>query len=128
MSITQKAKANPMMTIAITVITLTGGFTATWAGIGLVDQLHTTEAELLVYDLKAHTFASQQFAGLESKLEDAQVVNKCRWLKSEIRALKDSIYVRKRDDGDADYINDLENDLDDLEAEYNALTCVRLLA
>ena len=117
-TITEKAKANPMTTLALTVITIVGGATATWTGVGLIDRLHVTEAELLIYDLKAHTFASQQFSGLEDALKDIEIIGQCRWLLSEVRALKDSIYVRKRDKADPDYINDLENDLDELEDLY----------
>ncbi len=128
MNVVQKAKQNPLGAMAATIVTIAIGAGATWQLIGLADTLHTTDAELLLYDLKAHTFASQQFAGVESKLIDLETVGKCRWLKSEIRALKDAIYVRKRDNADPDYINDLENDLEDLEDEYRALSCARKLA
>ena len=127
-TITQRAKANPMITLALTIITLAGGFTAAWTGVGLIDKLHVTEAELLIYDLKAHTFATQQFTGLENALIEIEIVGQCRWLLSEIRALKDSIYVRKRDKADLDYINDLENDLEELKDLYKVLNCALKLA
>ena len=116
------------MTALITIFTLAVGGTGTWAAVGLIDELHTTEAELLLYDLKAHTFASNQFAGLEEKIIAIEVTSKCQWLRSQIRALEDSIYVRERDGADADYINELQKDLDSLEDDYDALECAKKLA
>ncbi len=128
MKVIETAKANPLAAMASTLVALAIGAGAIWQGVVLADKLHTTEAELLIYDLKAHTFATQQFVGLENALKDIEIIGQCRWLLSEIRALKDSIYVRKRDKADPDYINDLENDLDELEDLFRALTCARKLA
>lgn len=128
MKVVERARQNPMSAMAATLVTLAVGAVAIWQAVVLADKLHTTEAELLIYDLKAHTFATQQFVGLENALIEIEVVGQCRWLLSEIRALKDSIYVRKRDKADPDYINDLENDLDELEDLFRALTCARKLA
>ncbi len=128
MAVLAKVKENPMVTAAITIALLAGGVTGAVQMWGVLDRTHVTEAELLVYDLKAHTFASQQFAALELSIEEIALTSKCRWLKSEIRALKDAIYVRRRDGADADHINDLEGDLDELEDDYDALRCAALLA
>ena len=128
MKVVERAKQNPLGAMAATLVTIAVGVVAVWQAIALADKVHTTEAELLIYDLKAHTFASQQFAGLEEKLGEIEIIGQCRWLKSEIRALKDAIYVRDRDGADPDYLNDLRNDLDDLEDEYRALVCARKLA
>ena len=128
MKIVERAKQNPLGATAATLITVAIGIVAVWQAIALADKVHTTEAELLLYDLKAHTFATQQFASLETKLGEIEIIGQCRWLLSEIRALKDSIYVRKRDKADPDHINDLENDLDELEDLYSALFCARKLA
>jgi len=128
MKITEKAKANPFIAIMLTIGALAGAATATWAGVGLIDKLHVTEAELLIYDLKAHTFASGQFDELKDEIAGAEIVGKCRWLKSEIRALKDAIYVRQRDGGSPDYINLLKTDLEELEGQYAALMCAAKLA
>ena len=117
-----------MITGLVTLAALAATFTGAWAGIGLIDDLHTTEAELLLYDLKAHTFASGQFSDLTREIIKIETVGKCRWLKSEIRALDDAIYVRKRDGADPDYINDLEGDLEDLEDDYDVLGCALKLA
>jgi len=117
-----------VITGCIVLAAMMGTLTGVWAGIGLVDDLHITEAELLIYDLKAHTFASEQFGELTQQIDNIEVVGKCRWLKSEIRALEDAIYVRKRDKADPDYINDLEGDLKDLERDYTALGCALKLA
>ena len=128
MTVVQKAKDNPMMTSLLAVLALLGAIAGGWRGIDVIDRVHTTEAELLLYDLKAHTFATQQFTALELSIEEIAATSKCRWLKSQIRALEDSIYVRKRDGADPDYINDLEGDLRDLNTDYNALDCARKLA
>lgn len=128
MKLAERAKANPLAAMASTLVAIAIGAGAIWQGVVLADKTHTTEAELLLYDLKAHTFATAQFAGLEEKLGDIEIIGQCRWLKSEIRALKDAIYVRQRDGADPDYLNDLRNDLDDLEDEYRALVCARKLA
>ena len=128
MKVIERAKQNPLGAAAGTLVAIAVGVVAIWQAIALADKVHTTEAELLIYDLKAHTFASQQFAGLEEKLGEIEIIGQCRWLKSEIRALKDAIYVRDRDGADPDYLNDLRNDLDDLEDEYRALVCARKLA
>ncbi len=106
--------------LARTVVRITAGVQ--------IGRLHTTEAELLIYDLKAHTFATEQFTGLEEKIIEADAINKCRWLSTEIRALKDTLYVRKRDAGDPDYIHDLEGQLEELETSYTALSCALKLA
>ena len=128
MAVMAKATENPMVTAAITIALLAGGVTGAIQMWGVLDKTHVTEAELLIYDLKAHTFASAQFSALETSIEDIALTSKCRWLNSEIRALKDGIYVRRRDGADPDYINDLEGDLEDLEDDYDALGCAQLLA
>ena len=128
MTVVNKAKANPMMAGLVTLASIAIATGAIWKGVGLADQLHTTEAELLIYDLKAHTFASQQFSSLESAIGRIEITSKCRWLSSEIRALKNVIYERTRDGADQDYLNELSNDLDDLEGDYDALKCAVLMA
>ncbi len=128
MAVVNKAKQHIVITIAITLAILAGGAAGAVQLWGILDRTHITEAELLLYDLKAHTFATKQFDELKLEMAENDIVGKCRWLKSEIRALKDSIYVRKRDDADPDYINDLENDLGDLEDTYTVLTCALKLA
>ena len=128
MTVIQKAKANPMIATLIIFGTLGTAIVGVTKGVSQVDSLIVTEAELLIYDLKAHTFASQQFSDIDKKLEEIAVVGKCRWLKLQIRSLEDAIYVRKRDGADPDYINDLEGDLDELEDGYRALLCARKLA
>lgn len=117
-----------MLTGLITLGSVAVASTAVWGGIGLLDSLHITEAELLLYDLKAHTFAANQFSSLEEKLTKIELVSKCRFLKTEINALSDAIYVRIRDGADPDHIHDLEDDLDELQADYNALACQLMLA
>jgi len=121
--IVQKAKENPMMTAILTLSIITGAAIGIWEGVQLVDVLHVTEQELVIYDAKPHTYA----VGLEQKIIENGKISKCLWLKSEIRALADSIYVRKRDSADADYIHDLETDLKELEDDYSVLGCAALL-
>lgn len=128
MTVVRKARENLVITIAITIAILAGGAAGAVQLWSILDRTHTTEAELLLYDLKAHTFATQQFDELKLEMTENDTVGKCRWLKSEIRALKDSIYVRKRDNADPDYINDLENDLEDLEDTYTVLICALKLS
>ena len=128
MNVVAKAKQNPLMTALVTIASIAIAVGAIWKGVGLADQLHTTEAELLLYDLKAHTFATQQFSSLESAIGKIELTSKCRWLNSEIRALKNTIYERTRDGADPDYINELEKDLEDLEDDYASLICGVLLA
>jgi len=128
MTVITTAKKNPVVATLVTFAAAAAMFTGAWAGIGLVDDLHVTEAELLIYDLKAHTFASQQFKVLTDQLDDIATVGKCRWLKSEIRSLEDAIYVRERDKAGADYINELKKDLKDLNDDYDALGCALKLA
>ena len=123
-----KAKGNPLLAALITFASVAVSAGAIWGGVGLADRLHTTEAELLIYDLKAHTFASTQFQVLTNELVKIELIGKCRFLKSQIRALEDSIYVRNRDGADADYIHELESDLLELQNDYNALGCATLLA
>ena len=123
-----KAKQNPLIAGLITFAGVAVAIGAIWKGVGLVDQLHTTEMELLIYDMKAHTFATQQFSSLESAIGRIEITSKCRWLSSEIRALKNVIYERTRDGADQDYLNELSNDLDDLEGDYTALKCAALMA
>jgi len=124
----EKAKANPMMTGIVMFITIASGGSAAWNGAEWIDSVHTTELELIEYVDTSHPVSTVAFAGLTERLDAAQVVNKCRWLKSEIRGLKDSLYQRRRDNGDPDYINDLEQDLDEMEDEYDALGCTLLLS
>ena len=83
MTVINKAKDNPMMAGLVTLTSIAIATGAIWKGVGLADQLHTTEAELLIYDLKAHTFATQQFSSLESAIGRIEITSKCRWLSSE---------------------------------------------
>jgi len=135
MTVIAAAKKNPVITVLVAFAAAAATFTGAWAGIGLIDDLHVTEAELLIYDLKAHTFASGQFKDLTLEIQKIETVGKCRWLKSEKRALEDTIYVRERDsalDGNGnphgDYIRALKQDLKDLQDEYDALKCALKLA
>lgn len=128
MTVAKKAKENPLVTGLITIASVAVTSTAVWGGVGLLDELHTTKAELLLYDLKAHTFASNQFGDLSDKLVEIEIIGKCRWLSSEIRALKDAIYVRERDGADPDYINELKMDLADLDRDFTALQCALKMA
>ena len=128
MAVVQRVKNNPLMAGLLTIASIAIAVGAIWKGVGLADQLHTTEAELLLYDLKAHTFATQQFTGLETAIGRIELTSKCRWLNSEIRALKNVIYERSRDGADPAYLRELQNDLDDLNNNYNALGCAALLA
>lgn len=119
-----KAKENPMASMLVTLAATAGLVTGIWEGVGLLDAVHTTEIELAEYDKTPHAVAQD----LSKKIDNVSAEGKCRWLKSEIRALKDSIYTRTRDSADPDYINDLKQDLEELEADYTALGCARLLA
>ena len=127
-NVATKAKENPMMTSFVTAVAVIGSAVGIWEGVELADELHVTEAELIQYDSGPHHHAAAEIADLGRKIDTLDDVGQCRWLKSEIRALKDSIYARKRDNADADYIHDLEEDLSDLETDYSALGCARLLA
>jgi len=135
MTVISTVKKNPLVTVLVTLAAAAATFTGAWAGIGLIDDLHVTEAELLIYDLKAHTFASGQFSDLTLEIQKIETVGKCRWLKSEKRALEDAIYVRERDgalDGNGnphgEYIRALKQDLKDLQEEYDVLGCALKLA
>jgi len=127
-TVINKAKENPLMAGLLTLGAIAVAVTSIWQGAVLLDKSHTTEAELLIYDLKAHTFASQQFSDLAIELNKLETIGKCRWLSSEIRALKDGIYVRTRDGADPDYLQSLKVDLEELEDDYDALECARKLA
>ncbi len=74
----QKARENKVVSSCVAIAALMVMFTGTWAGIGLMDDLHTTKAELFLYDLKAHTFASQQFDALTQQIGNTEVTGKCR--------------------------------------------------
>ncbi len=128
MAVVNKARQHIVVTIAITIAILAGGAAGAVQLWGILDRTHTTEAELLLYDLKAHTFATKQFDELKLEMTENDTVGKCRWLKSEIRALADSIYVRKRDSADPELIRELETDLSELRADYLALVCALKLS
>lgn len=124
----QKAKENKGMTFIIAFITIATGGSAAWNAGEFIDSMHTTQAELVAYVDTSHPVSALEFSGLTESLAEEKVMSKCRWLKSEIRALKDSLYQRRRDNGDADYINSLQNDLEEMEDEYKVFNCARLLA
>ena len=124
MAVMQKAKENPALAVLFTLGATASATLAIWAGIQQLDVLHVTEAELLLYNSQPHKAASD----LKDQLDDQAIVGKCRFLKLEINGLKDAIYVRTRDGADPDHINDLEGDLEDLEDDYDALSCARRLA
>jgi len=128
MTVMAKAKGNPMLSMAIIIGVLAGGVTGAVQMWGVLDSTHVTEAELLLYDATPHGVHVTQFAALVLSIEEIAITSKCRWLKSQIRALKDAIYVRERDGADPNGIHDLETDLDDLEDDYDALLCAALLA
>ena len=117
-----------MATTFVSLAAMAAMATGIWEGTALLDRLHVTESELALYDATPHAVAEEAHDDLGRKIDTNATVGKCRWLKSEIRALKDSIYTRTRDGADPDYIHDLEEDLHDLERSYTALGCARLLA
>lgn len=125
--IAQTAKENPVVASILSVGALAVAGVAIWEGAGLVDRLHVTEAELVEYDKAPHSYAEQQHQDLNAKIDLIKIEDECRWLKSEIRALEDSIYRRTRDGADNDYLRDLQNDLADLQEKYIALDCSRVL-
>ena len=107
-----------MLALAAAAMTAFGTITGTY------DRAHVNEAELLL----SHPVTLSQFDELELKLSETEIIGKCRWLNSEMRALKDSIYVRQRDGGDPDFIHQLEQDLDELTEQYDDLNCTRRLS
>jgi len=128
MAVMAKAKENPMMAGAVTIAILAAGVTGIVQMWGVLDRTHTTEAELLVYDSQPHSVHVAQFEALESAISEIEIKSKCRWLDGQIRALEDSIYVRKRDGADPDSIHDLEVALERLQDQYDILICQLKLA
>jgi len=131
MTVATKAKANPILTVAIFVGVLAGGVAGAVQIWNVLDKTHVTEAELLIYHqpfIEAHLLASEHARDLSLKIDKIEITGKCRWLLSQIRALEDSIYVRERDGADPDYINELKQDLTDLNRDYTALKCALKLA
>ena len=128
MSIKERAQKNPLTTIAVTVTALGVGVTSGWAGIGVIDQLHTTEVELADYDKTSHMVAGQQYSDLQNALDLAQLVNKCRWLSDRIDRLRYEIYILQRDSASPDFIHSKEQDLLNEEREFNALRCAAMLS
>ena len=130
MEAVKKKLENPLTSMLTTLVLVGGGL----AAVGQIetytdsyDNSHTSVDELAIAT-SIHPVSYEQFEELDKKIDAGDLQGRCRWLKSEMRALADSIYVRRRDGADQDYIHDLEGDLDGLKDEYKAFDCVRLLS
>jgi len=115
-------------------------FVAAWTASGIGRPLFAVDLEHISSAVSDHVTTvhgsmEDQFSDLGDKLVELEVIGKCRWLKSEIRALEDAIYVRERGgalDGNGnphgEYIRALKKDLKDLQDEYEAFACILKLA
>ncbi len=128
MSIKEKVQKNPLTSIAVSITAIAVGVTTGWAGIGVIDQLHTTEYELVEYDKTSHSVADREFGVLEDRLDVAELVNKCRWLSDRVDRLRYEIYILERDNASPDFIQSKRTDLINEEREFNALRCAAMLS
>jgi hypothetical protein len=115
---------NPVIASISTMIVVASGLTAFGTITGAYNDSHTTAEELI----NSHPVSEAEFIRLQLSIDDNDAISKCRWLKSEIRALEDSIYVRRRDSQNGDFIHNLELDLADLKEQYQDLNCIRRLS
>lgn len=124
MVVKKKMEENPVFASVGVIVLAASVLTAFGTITGFYNSSHTTEAELKA----SHPVSKMMYEDIEDKMDENAVLSKCRWLKSEIRALSDSIYVRKRDGADPDFIHTLEADLEDLEEQYVSFNCTRRLS
>ncbi len=123
MNLQKKASENPLTAMITVIVLMASGLTAFGSLTGAYNASHTSETELLA----SHPVQIKAFNDLKDSIVAGDTLSKCRWLKSEIRALSDSIYVRTRDGADPDFIRSMQNDLDDLQEQYDDLNCTRRL-
>ena len=119
-----KEKMENPIVAALSMIVLVGAVLTAVGGIsGSYDNAHTSETELI----DSHPVSYEQVEQLEENMLESDTKSYCRWLKSERRGVEDSIYARRRDNADPNYIRELERDLEEMNAEYSELHCSALL-
>ena len=123
MAVKKRMEDNPVFTSVGVIVLAATGLTALGTLTGFYNSSHTSEAELIA----SHPVRLEEFEALKESIVSGDALSKCRWLKSEIRALEDSIYVRERDNASPDFIRALKLDLKELKEQYDDLSCTRRL-
>lgn len=116
----EKLKQNMVTTILSVVAIVAAGLTGLETTFGFVDRAVVTEAELESYTSEhikeAHPEALRAVAAGEVKSE-------CRWLRSEIRAVKDRIRELQSEQADPAWIAEKITELKELEAHFEERKC-----
>lgn len=119
MSIKAKAKQNPAVALAISLVAIAGMATAGWQGVVLVDTLHLTEAEAAVI----HDEYDEKFTALGETITAQALVSECRWLQDKLDRLRYEIYVLERDKANGDFIQEKKSQLIPVQEKFNLLAC-----
>lgn len=88
-SVLDMVKANPIVSIALTVVLLTTTLTATVSGITDVDALVVTQAEL---DKSLARHSGTLHAGAQKAIDDLQRWNRCDRLERRLEGLEDRLF------------------------------------
>ena len=124
MSVKQKIMENPMVSSFTGLILIVGLIMGSVKAVQDIDGLVLTHAEAAVIHLAMSArvdVIAEQFSK-ESKL------SKCRWLSDKLDRLRYEIYTLERDNASTDFIQSKKKDLRNLERDFNALGCAKILA
>ena len=118
MKIVQSIKDNPLVSIATAFILVMTTITGTLTATGQLDRLVMTQAE-----------HEADFVPLAENVEEIRNWQKCDRLERRIADLEDRKWkYEQAEDPDEDLIRDIETDIEDVQRDYDALDCARVLA
>jgi len=109
---TEKMKASPLGTTVAVLALIASGIAAGETTFGFIDKSVVTEAEL-----------HAELTPIKTAMSDTDKKSECRWLRSEIRAIKERIQDLESRGADPEWIEEKKDELKELEDAYDERTC-----
>lgn len=119
MNLKQKFKDNLLVIIMSAVVLLGSVITAGERTFGIIDAAVVTENELAAHEKVPHQAAVDL-------IQESGVKSECRWLRSEMRSVKDKIRDLRRSDADPEWIGEKEQELSELEGQWKVRKCTQV--
>ncbi len=113
----EKAKANPIVSVATVFILLVTTVTSTLTATGQLDSLIMTQAE-----------HEADFVPLSESVGEIRAWNKCDRLERRIIDLEDRKWKYQQAGAIEDIIRDIDKQIRSTQREYDALSCAQVLA
>ena len=124
MSVKQKIQENPMVSSVTGLLLIVGLIMGSVKAVNDIDGLILTEVEAA----SIHINMTSRMDNIKQEFEKESKLSKCRWLSDKLDRLRSEIYTLERDNADRDFVQSKKNQLRNIERDFDALSCARILA